>query len=252
FGIGFETGESSKAALPEKTKGSPLFVKQTVPLKATKLQIQPSIEMFKKKRFVEFNQPPKRGRMFRFYGYCFHCNRYGHKRAECKFYVRNSPFVTRNPFSILNSHKIECHKCCNYGHLARDCRLPIVNQFQVEKKPKLVKAWRAKKKEDNSKESLIVQTAFNAQKKAAPWVLDSGCSSHMTGDKAKFVKLQHYEGGSVKFGNDDGAKICGKGVVQLMANKIRSEEVLYVSGLRHNLLSVSQICDKGHEVVFTK
>ena len=94
--------------------------------------------------------------------------------------------------------------------------------------------------------------AFKAQKKTAPWVLDSGCSSHMTGDKEKFSKLQQYEGGSVKFGNNDGAKIYGKGTVQIMANKIRSDDVLYVYGLRHNLLSVSQIYDKSHEVIFTK
>ena len=68
----------------------------------------------------------------------------------------------------------------------------------------------------------------------------------------KFSKLQQCEGGSVKFGNNDGAKICEKCTVQIMANNIRSDDVLYVSGLRHNLLSVSQICDKGHEVIFTK
>ena len=97
-----------------------------------------------------------------------------------------------------------------------------------------------------------MKTTFKEQKKSTPWILDSGCSSHMTGDKAKFIKLQQYEGGSVKFGNNDGAKICGKGTVQLKEGKIHSEEVLYVSGLRHNLLSVSQICDKDHEVIFTK
>ena len=128
----------------------------------------------------------------------------------------------------------------------------VANQFQDKKQPKLVKAWRVKKNTEKAKDSLIVQMAFKAQKKTSPWVLDSGCSSHMTGDKEKFSKLQQYEGGSVKFGNNDGAKICGKGSVQIMANKIRSDDVLYVSGLRHNLLSVSQICDKGHEVIFTK
>ena len=245
IGQGFENGESSRSAPPEKKE----FVKQVTAPSNSMKPTQPRKESIPVRKVMKTNQPQRK---YKFYGYCFHCNMYGHKRDDCKFYVKYSSLVTRNPFSILSSHKIECHKCYNYGHLARDCRLHIANKLQVEKKPKLVKAWRAKQSAESSKDSLIVQMAFNAQKKAAPWVLDSGCSSHMTGDKEKFIKLQHYEGGSVKFGNDDGAKICGKGVVQLMANKIRSEEVLYVSGLRHNLLSVSQICDKGHEVVFTK
>ena len=131
--------------------------------------------------------------------------------------------------------------------------MPIVaNQFQDKKQPKLVKVWRIKKTAEKAKDFLIVQMAFKAQKKTVPWVPASGCSNHMTGDKEKFSKLQQYEGGSVKFGNNDGAKIYGKDTVQIMVSKIRSDDVLYVSGLRHNLLSVSQICDKGHEVIFTK
>ncbi|WP_274923092.1 hypothetical protein, partial [Streptomyces clavifer] len=124
FGLGFENGESSKTAPPEKIK----FVKKvTAPSKDVK-PTQPIKESIHEKKVMKTNQPQRR---FKFYGYCFHCNRYGHKRAECKFYVRNSPFVTRNPFSILNSHKIECHKCYNYGHLARDCSVAIRLMFMV-------------------------------------------------------------------------------------------------------------------------
>ena len=96
--------------------------------------------------------------------------------------------------------------------------------------------WREKEK---SKESLIIQTTFNAQKKASPWIINNGCSSHMTGDKQRFEKLQKYEGGSVKFENNDGAKIIGKGIVKVCGGRIKSEEVLFVVGLKHNLLSVS-------------
>ena len=107
-------------------------------------------------------------------------------------------------------------------------------------------------KEDKDENSLIMQIALKAQKKSTPWILDSGCSSHMTGDKQKFTKIQDYDGGSVKFGNNDGAQIVGKGTMSISDNKIRSEDVLYVEGLKHNLLNVSQICDRGHEVIFKK
>ncbi|XXG82894.1 hypothetical protein AAC387_Pa10g0771 [Persea americana] len=74
----------------------------------------------------------------------------------------------------------------------------------------------------------------------------------MTSDKSKFSKLQQYDGGSVKFRNNDGAKIVGKGLVRIIDGKIRSEEVLFIDGLKHNLLSVSQICDRGHGIFFNK
>jgi len=74
----------------------------------------------------------------------------------------------------------------------------------------------------------------------------------MIGDKQRFEKLEQHEGGSIKFGNNDGAKIVGRGTVKINDGKIRSKEVLFVIGLKHSLLSVSQICDRGHDVIFKK
>lgn len=31
---------------------------------------------------------------------------------------------------------------------------------------------------------------------------DSGCSNHMTGDKSKCIMLEKYDGGSIRFGDD--------------------------------------------------
>ncbi|KAJ8642793.1 hypothetical protein MRB53_004541 [Persea americana] len=74
----------------------------------------------------------------------------------------------------------------------------------------------------------------------------------MSGDKDRFVNLEQYDGGSVKFGNNDGAKIVGKGGVQLNHGKMTSKEVLFVNGLKHSPMSVSQICEQGHEEVLKK
>ena len=35
------------------------------------------------------------------------------------------------------------------------------------------------------------------------WIIDSGCSHHMTSDKAKIEKIEDYDGGSVRFGNNE-------------------------------------------------
>ena len=38
--------------------------------------------------------------------------------------------------------------------------------------------------------------------KSDKWIINSGCSHHMTGDKSKFITLENYNGNYVRFGND--------------------------------------------------
>jgi len=72
----------------------------------------------------------------------------------------------------------------------------------------------------------------------------------MTGDKEKLESYTILEKGKkVLFGNDTPAAIKGKGIAQLK-EKVKAGNVLYVDGLKHNLLSVSQMCDQGTEVIF--
>ena len=42
------------------------------------------------------------------------------------------------------------------------------------------------------------------------WIIDNGCSHHMTGDKSKFITLTSYDGNSVRFGNYAPCLIKGK------------------------------------------
>lgn len=71
----------------------------------------------------------------------------------------------------------------------------------------------------------------------------------MIGDKYKFFHLEDYDGGFMKFGDNSGIHIRGKGTL-LLKNDIPIHDVYYVEGLKHNLLSVSQICDNGYNVSF--
>jgi hypothetical protein len=73
----------------------------------------------------------------------------------------------------------------------------------------------------------------------------------MMGDKGKFLSLSESKSGTVTFGNDAPGKVKGKGMVSLSNGKGKSQDVLLVDGLKHNLLSVSQMCDRGCEVLFT-
>lgn len=44
---------------------------------------------------------------------------------------------------------------------------------------------------------------------SSTWLLDSGCSRHMTEDRSLFLSLNAYNGGSVTFGNNEKDKIAG-------------------------------------------
>ena len=60
----------------------------------------------------------------------------------------------------------------------------------------------------------------------------------MSGDKSKFLSLSENKSGNVTFGNDAPGKIKGKGMVKLSNGKGKSQDMLFVDGLKHNLLSV--------------
>ncbi|KAI3665007.1 hypothetical protein L6452_43623 [Arctium lappa] len=82
------------------------------------------------------------------------------------------------------------------------------------------------------------------------WHVDSGCSRHMTGNMSCLQNFKHINGGHVAFGDNlTGGKISGKGNVT--KGKMTFEDVYYVDQLKYNLLSVSQVCDKQHSILFT-
>ena len=80
------------------------------------------------------------------------------------------------------------------------------------------------------------------------WIIDSGCSSHMTGDKALLSNMVEKAGPWVTFGDDN--KGFKKGHGNLEIGNFVIENISLVDGLKHNLLSVSQFTDKGYEVNF--
>ena len=82
------------------------------------------------------------------------------------------------------------------------------------------------------------------------WIIDSGCSTHMTGSKKQFVSLRKHKGSNITFGGGSNGHIRGLGKVKLN-RMIEVEDVNYVENLLFNLLSVSQLCNNGrNKVVF--
>ena len=72
----------------------------------------------------------------------------------------------------------------------------------------------------------------------------------MTWDINNFASLSRYhEGGTVTFRDDSKGKIIGIGNIKIGSSPLIGNIVL-VEGLKHNLLSISQLCDKGFKAVF--
>ena len=71
----------------------------------------------------------------------------------------------------------------------------------------------------------------------------------MTGQESHLKSLKFKEGGEVTFGGDEKGKIIGMGDIgNTSSNCI--ENVLPLRGLKHNLLSISQLNDKGYKINF--
>ena len=84
-----------------------------------------------------------------------------------------------------------------------------------------------------------------APRRRERWYLDSSCSRHMTWNINNFATLPRYhEGGTVTFEDDSKEKIIGIGNIKIGSSPL-IENIVLVDGLKHNLLSISQLCDKG-------
>ena len=119
------------------------------------------------------------------------------------------------------------------------------SQFSSSKWPPMTKqVWL---RNDRSK----CQVVFNAlkAKSSSEWYLHSGCSRHMIGEKSFFSFSWKLCGEIVTFGDGSLAWVKGKGSI-VIPGYPKLDGVLYVEGLKGNLLRISQMCDKDHEVNF--
>jgi hypothetical protein len=211
----------------------------TLPSKNNKDKMIPD----KKQRYQKMEQQiPRRRPSFRyqnfFHGYCFYCSNFGHKIANCQIKFRDMQLrrsINKQSLQHRTKQPMSRQSCTNHFY-KEDPRI----------KPLARNASTCKKK-DSEKCGLVL----SAQRQKNPWHIESGCSKHMTRDKSKFLSLSDSKSGNVTFGNDAPGKIKGKGMVSLSNGKGKAQDVLFVDGMKHNLFSVSQACDRGCKVVFT-
>ncbi|GJY55254.1 hypothetical protein Tco_0454369 [Tanacetum coccineum] len=80
------------------------------------------------------------------------------------------------------------------------------------------------------------------------FIVDSGCSKHMTRNLKLLSNFVEKFLGTVKFGNDQIAPILGYG--HLVQRNVTIKRVYYIEGMDHNLFFVGQFCDADLEVAF--
>ncbi|GJV96094.1 retrovirus-related pol polyprotein from transposon TNT 1-94 [Tanacetum coccineum] len=149
------------------------------------------------------------------------------------------PISTRKPKSQANKSVATYQQQCPSGY---------------KWVPKTKKKWVPKVRNENLQKrvSFAIDNASRITNivQLILFIVDSGCTKHMTGNLSLLCNFVEKYLGTVRFGNDQFAPILGYG--DLVQGNITINRVYYVEGLNHNLFSVGQFCDADLEVAFRK
>ncbi|CAL9015237.1 unnamed protein product [Prunus brigantina] len=136
--------------------------------------------------------------------------------------------------------KPKCYNCDRFGHLARDCivsknvqKANCVNQMEVTG-------------------NLFYANCSTTEIKTNEWYVDSGCNNHMTGNLELLVDVRTNVAGRVQMPTGALVSVAGIGSLSIDTAKGRKyiREVMYLPGLKENLLSVGQMDEHGYCLVF--
>jgi hypothetical protein len=142
--------------------------------------------------------------------------------------------------------KVKCFACHKFGHYAGQC--PNKKKKQTTASTEVEEFSTKFDKEFSLIVCLSMRTTHTDT-----WYIDSGASRHMTGVREHLTDLTETGNVEVVLGDDREVKVVGSGTVSFHRESLPPltlAEVLYVPGLKKNLVSVSTIEEKGYEVLF--
>ena len=137
---------------------------------------------------------------------------------------------------------VECFSCHKYGHYSSECR--NINKEQ--------RASFTRQDDEEEEHSLLMVTSSDQISSNHTWLIDTGCTNHMCGNKALFTELAESYHTRVKFADDSSIPVMGKGMILVElknGDQKYISDVFYVPGMKTNLLSVGQLAEKGHEMI---
>ncbi|GKA31114.1 hypothetical protein Tco_0717419 [Tanacetum coccineum] len=187
---------------------------------------------------------------------------------QCKEQMKNNSVCKENGSNVFRKEREQYHEIQDLKAQMQDKNIAIselkkliekckgkfvetqyLNDVNARtKKPKVVPISASKPKRKANKsvatphKKTIVQLIL--------FIVDSGCTKHMTGNLKLLCNFMEKFLGTVHFGNDQFAPILGYG--DLNQGNVTIKRVYYVKGLNHNLFSVGQFCDADLEVAFRK
>jgi hypothetical protein len=148
------------------------------------------------------------------------------------------------------------------GHFAKDCWFRKKYPRKGKHHASTVEDDESKRNQkspfnetENRKEYYLV-SALSSSVFTGPktWIVDNGASKHMTGYKEILPYFtSKYFADQIELGDEKCYKIDGVGSISFRLEfraRIHVDEVLYVPGLKKNLLSVATLEDKGYWVIF--
>ncbi|KAJ0464501.1 putative RNA-directed DNA polymerase [Helianthus annuus] len=101
----------------------------------------------------------------------------------------------------------------------------------------------------------LIATQENRRNRLEDWIVDSGCSNHLTGEKERLKNPIKYGGSRVIVIADNSKhSIANIGDVAFSKNNSKKEmllkDVYHVPGMKKNLISVPQMTSEGYYVLF--
>ncbi|CAN1245427.1 Copia protein [Linum grandiflorum] len=154
---------------------------------------------------------------------CGTCKRTSHLEKDC--WIKN---------------KTQCTFCRKIGHIEKVCKFKQASQGSDQ----------PARQQQHNNFSLTACHVSATEKQE--WLVDSGCTNHMTHDENLFSEIHHNIKTSVRMGNGALVEAKGKGIVTLQSpgGTITIRDVLLVPDLKTSLLSVGQLMENGFSLTF--
>ncbi|XP_039118267.1 uncharacterized protein LOC120254186 [Dioscorea cayenensis subsp. rotundata] len=134
---------------------------------------------------------------------------------------------------------LQCHICKKYGNVKAQCWYRESDTNVTEKEPVV------------EEQKQFMASGGGCVEVSWVWLINSGCSNHMSGIREHFHDLDENIQQVVRLGDGKTIKVEGVGTVKFQTNngKIKYlKEVQFVPQLAHNLLSVGQLILTGYTV----
>ena len=158
--------------------------------------------------------------------------------------VRGRPKKREFKSRSKSKGKIKCYHCHKEGHIRRLC----LDRQKGNQKKKKDQVEVAVSNDGYESADILKVSSVNSEKE---WILDSGCTFHMTPNKAWFEDFKQEEGGLVFLGNNRPCQVKDTGSVRIRTHN-GVEKVLtnvkFILELKRNLISLGALDELGYVI----